>query len=175
MSSLTDTILTRRSIRAYQEKPVNPEDIKTILTAAAWAPSGNNLQPWKFAVIMNDKALMKKLSALTVYEHWVQTAPCLIVVFLDPSNAEGLAISKLHMKHVQSIGAAIQNMLLTANDLGLGACWIGEILKNEETLKNILEVPLNLELMAVIAVGYPGSTIPKGKRKEVDESVICWK
>jgi len=175
MSCLTDNILTRRSIRAYQEKPVNPEDIKTILTAATWAPSGNNLQPWKFAVIINDKALIKKLSALTIYEHWVQTAPCLIAVFLDPESSEGLAIPKLHMKHVQSIGAAIQNMLLVANDLGLGTCWIGEILKNEETLKTILEVPLNLELMAVISVGYPGNTIPKGKRKEVDESIICWK
>jgi nitroreductase len=66
-------------------------------------------------------------------------------------------------------------MLLVANDLGLGTCWIGEILKNEETLKNILEVPLNLELMAVISVGYPGNTIPKGKRKEVDDSIIYWK
>ena len=175
MNSLTDNILNRRSIRSYQEKPVNPEDIKTILTAATWAPSGNNLQPWKFTVIMNDKALMKKLSALTVYEHWVQTAPCLIAVFLDPASSEGLTIPKLHMKHVQAIGAAIQNMLLTANDLGLGACWIGEILKNEETLKNILEVPLSLELMAVISVGYPGNAMPKGKRKEVDDSIICWK
>lgn len=137
MYSLTDNILNRRSIRSYQEKPVNPEDIKTILTAATLAPSGNNLQPWKFTVIMNDKALMKKLSALTVYEHWVQTAPCLIAVFLDPASSEGLTIPKLHMKHVQAIGAAIQNMLLTANDLGLGACWIGEILKNEETLKKL--------------------------------------
>ena len=145
------------------------------MTAATWAPSGNNLQPWKFAIIINDKALMKKLSTLTIYEHWVQTAPCLIAVFLDPAISEGLAIPKLHIKHVQSIGAAIQNMLLTANDLGLGACWIGEILKNEETLKNILEVPLNLELMAVISVGYPSNTTPKGKRKEIDESIICWK
>jgi nitroreductase len=175
MSSLTNNILTRRSIRSYREKPVNPENIKTILAAATWAPSGNNLQPWKFAVIMNDKALMKKLSALTIYEHWVQTSPCLITVFLDPANLEGLAIPKIHMKHIQAIGAAIQNMLLTANDLGLGTCWIGEILKNEETLKNILEVPLNLELMAVISVGYPGNTIPKGKRKEVNENIICWK
>jgi hypothetical protein len=71
---------------------------------------------------MNDNDLMKKLSALTIYEHWVQTATCLIAVFLDPASSEGLTIPKLHMKHVQSIGAAIQNMLLTANNLVFGAC-----------------------------------------------------
>lgn len=83
-------------------------------------------------------------------------------------------ISNIHFKHVQAIGAAIQNMLLTAHELGLGTCWIGEILKNEDKVKELLGISSSeLQLMAVIAVGYP-SKKSQSKRKDISEAIINW-
>jgi nitroreductase len=173
MDSTMSSIVNRRSIRSYTSEKVKPDDITKILTAASWAPSGNNLQPWKFSVVMNDEDLIKKLSSLTIYHHWVQTSPCLIAVFLDMKVVDN-KIKDIYLKHVQAIGAAIQNMLLAAQEIGLGTCWIGEILKNEDKVKELLGAPNNLELMAVISVGYSSKDTMKSKRRDVSEDILSW-
>jgi nitroreductase len=95
----------------------------------------------------------------------------LIAVFLD-NKAVDNNISNIHFKHVQAIGAAIQNMLLTAHELGLGTCWIGEILKNEDKVKELLGISSS-ELQLVIAVGYP-SKKSQSKRKDISKAIINW-
>lgn len=171
MSSVMSNILNRRSIRAYTSKKVDRTDIIQILTAASWAPSGNNIQPWRFSVITNAK-LIKELSSLTIYHNWVQSAPCLIAVFLDTKTVDD-KISNIYLKHVQAIGAAIQNMLLTAHELGLGTCWIGEILKNEDKVKKLIGIPSEMQLMAIISVGYSNKD-SKSRRMDISETVIKW-
>ncbi|WP_235334113.1 nitroreductase family protein [Pelosinus fermentans] len=167
------SIVNRRSVRSYTSEKVKPNDITKILTAASWAPSGNNLQPWKFSVVMNDEDLTQKLSSLTIYHHWVQTAPCLIAVFLDTKTVD-TKIQGIYLKHIQAIGAAIQNMLLAAHEMGLGTCWIGEILKNEHKMKKLLGVSNDFELMAVISVGYPSKDTIKSKRRDISENILSW-
>ena len=171
MSSIMSNILNRRSIRAYTSKQIVRDDIIKILTAASWAPSGNNLQPWRFSVVTNSE-LIEKLSSLTIYHKWVQGAPCLIAVFLDTKIIDD-KIPNIYLKHVQSIGASIQNMLLAAYEIGLGTCWIGEILKNEDEVKKLIGVKNDLQLMAVISVGYP-SKDSKSNRKDISENIINW-
>jgi nitroreductase len=171
MSTIMSNILNRRSIRGYTSREVDRNDIIQMLTAASWAPSGNNLQPWRFSVITNAE-LIKELSSLTIYYNWVQTSPCLIAVFLDTKAIDD-KISNIYLKHVQAIGAAIQNMLLTAHELGLGTCWIGEILKNEDKVKELIGIPSELQLMAIISVGYP-SKDSKSRRKDIFETIINW-
>ncbi len=173
MNSVMSCILNRRSVRAYTSQEVEKETIMKLLNAATWAPSGHNLQPWRFSVVMNDKELLKKVASLTAYKNWVETAPCLISVFLDTKLLDD-KIPKLYLKHAQSIGASIENLMLAAEDLGLGTCWIGEILKNEEEVKNLLNVPNDLELMAVITLGYSSKDNLKSKRKELSENIINW-
>lgn len=173
MDSIMTGILNRRSIRAYTAEKVNPDDITKILTAASWAPSGNNLQPWKFSVVMNDKDLIKKLSSLTIYHNWLQNSPCLIAVFLDTKAVDN-NIQNIYFKNVQAIGAAIQNILLAAHEVGLGTCWIGEILKNEDKVKELLGVSNDLELMAVISVGYSSKNSIKSKRRSLSDNIISW-
>ena len=68
-----------------------------------------------------------------------------------------------------AVGACIQNMLLAAHSLGLGACWQGEVLNKEKDVKNILGVPESLELMAVVTMGYPAGKEVKSKRKKLEE------
>ena len=65
-------------------------------------------------------------------------------------------------------------MLLTAHELGLGTCWIGEILKNEGKVRELLEVSDDLQLMAVISVGYSSGKELKSKRRDISESIISW-
>lgn len=173
MNSVMSCILNRRSIRSYKPEEVSRDDVMQILTAANWAPSGNNLQPWKFSVVMNNKELIKKLSSLTIYHKWVETAPCLIAVFLDTNSLDD-KVPSIFLKHAQSIGAAIQNMLLVANELGLGSCWIGEILKNEDKVREFLDVPNDLQLMAVISIGYSSKSDLKSKRRDISDNIVNW-
>jgi len=166
MKSMIEEIKNRRSVRAYLPDEVAIDSIKIILEAACWAPSGKNGQPWKFAVIQEDKELKNKISSLSIYKKWIQTAPCLIIVFLDKN------LMYDRQKDIMAIGAAIQNLLLVAHELGIGTCWLGEILKNENEIRNLLEVPENLEIMAVITAGYPERKSFASKRREIKESLF---
>lgn len=173
MKPVMSSMLNRRSVRRYIPQEVSREDIMQLLTAASWAPSGNNLQPWRFSVVMDNKDLIKELSSLTIFNNWVQNSSCLISVFLD-TKATDSRIQDIYLKHVQSMGAAIQNMLLAANELGLSTCWIGEILKNEDKVRDLLGVSNDLQLMAVIAVGYSNKNDLKSKRRDISENILSW-
>lgn len=173
MNSVMSCILNRRSVRAYTSEEISEDTIMQLLSAASWAPSGNNMQPWRFSVVKNNKELIKKISDLTIYHNWVETTPCLIAVFLDTKSLDD-KVPNIYLKHAQSIGAAIQNMLLAAHELGLGACWIGEILKNEDKVRELLDVSDDMQLMAVISVGYPGKINLKSKRRDISENIVSW-
>ena len=160
-------IYERRSIRHFDERPLTKELIDTILDAGRWAPSGLNNQPWRFAVI-EDPKLKQQISELTKYHRIIEEAPVIIGVFLDND-------SLYHReKDIQGAGAALQNMLLMAHSLGLGAVWLGEILKNSAQLCKLLELPGRYELMAVIATGYPAADLKSKEttRKPLDELVL---
>jgi nitroreductase len=161
-SKVIDTILNRRSVREFMDKPVSKEDINTILNAGHWAPSGLNNQPWRFIVIRNQETI-QRISECTHYSGIVAGAPLLIATFLDTENSYN------RTKDIEAIGAAIQNMLLTCCELDLGGVWLGEILNKKEKINSILECPSNLELMSALAIGEP---IPKDRtstRKALNE------
>jgi nitroreductase len=162
---ILERIKSRRSIRKFNSEPIDDAMVDQILTAGIWAPSGKNNQPWKFAVVKNQE-LLKSLAGLTHYSKIIENAPCCIAVFLDHN------LSYDRTKDCQAIGACIQNMLLTIHDMGLGAVWLGEILRNKEKVAELLNAPSNLELMAVVAFGYPAEKGGKGKRKGLDEVVV---
>ena len=165
---ILEIIKTRRSVRRFKDMPVSGELTGKILEAGRWAPSGLNNQPWKFAVI-EDPGINKEISKLTIYSEIVRSAKVLIAVFLD--NAEGYH----RTKDVQAIGACIQNMLLEAHSLGLGAVWLGEIIKSNEQIKEVLGIGKNLEFMALIALGYADEKPRRSKRKELKDLIVCTK
>jgi len=160
-----ELITTRRSIRKFTEQPVVDEVIDTIIQAGIWAPSGKNNQPWKFAVI-KDSELKTQISALTHYSRIILNANALVAVFLDHSESYD------RTKDAQAIGACIQNMLLYIHSIGLGAVWLGEILKNKDKVLELIGNAENLELMAVIALGHPAAKGGKVTRKGVEHTVI---
>jgi nitroreductase len=134
-------IKSRRSIRKDKE-------IEKILEAGRWAPSGLNNQPWRFIVI-KEKEIKEEIAGLSKYGYIIKKAPIIIGVFLDKKS------SYHYQKDVMAIGACIQNMLLQAHSLGLGACWLGEVLNRKQEVEALLKLDKDLELMALISLGYP--------------------
>jgi nitroreductase len=161
-------ILGRKSIRNFNGKQINGDDIIKILEAARWAPSGKNKQPWRFYVIQN-RDVLNKISRLTEYYSWMKQASTFIAVYLDRASSYD------EKKDMHGIGAAIQNMLLMAHDRGISCCWNGEIIANEQKVNELLNAPDNLELMAVIAMGYTDTTrLICADRLSLDTLVVNW-
>jgi coenzyme F420-0:L-glutamate ligase/coenzyme F420-1:gamma-L-glutamate ligase len=181
MSLVTDTIKTRRSIRKYLPRLVSTEILKKILEAARWAPSAHNAQPWRF-ILLIDKS-PKLLLAEAMADAWMvdmvkdgtrmevreksrkasierfARAPLLVIACVTMKDMiQYTDESRQKCEHdlaVQSLGAAIQNMLLTAHANGLGACWFSAPIFCKETVRKVLEIPKNAEPQALIALGYP--------------------
>jgi nitroreductase len=168
-NSIIEVIKGRRSVRQFKKDPVPDDLINRIMESGLWAPSGKNNQPWKFAVI-RDSTLKKSLASFSHYGSVILNAPVCIAVFLDHSRVYD------RTKDVQAVGASIQNMLLTVHSMGLGGVWLGEILKNKEEVGDVLGAGKDLELMAVLALGYPRSGGREGSERDpLEEKVFLRK
>jgi len=164
MDNLLEIIRSRRSIRLFKETSPTTDEIASVLEAGRWAPSGMNNQPWRFLVI-RDGDLKNRIAALTEYGTIINDSACCIAVFYHQPSGYN------RDKDLMAIGACIQNMLLEAHALGLGAVWLGEILKNRDKFCGIASVPSGNELMAAIAIGVPDES-PAGDRKEISSLMI---
>lgn len=156
-------IRERRSVRKFTDQKIPLPVIRKIIEAGTWAPSGMNNQPWRFAVVA-DADVKRKMAALTHCSSIIQKAAVLIAVFLDRRSSYD------RRKDSQAIGACIQNILLAAHGMGIGTCWIGEILKNKHRVRRICGLKGSLELQAVIALGYPAEK-PRSRRKPLDSFI----
>lgn len=157
-------IKKRRSVRKFKKKTVSKGVIGKILEAARWAPSGLNNQPWRFMVLEKEKKDI--LAQHTHYSQVIKSADKLIAVFLDKGSSYN------DEKDLMAIGACIQNMLLFIHSLGLGSCWLGEILNKRIQVQKALKTSKNLKLLAVIALGYPAAKLKKTQRKALKKLII---
>jgi len=157
-------IKTRRTVRKFKHKDVGKEIVDEVLEAGRWAPSGLNNQPWKFMVL--GKEAKDSLAERTKYSHIVKRADKLILVFFDKKDSYN------RDKDLMAIGACIQNMLISIHSSGLGACWLGEILNQKSQVHKLLKTPKNLELAAVLALGYPLNSSRGPRRKKLKDLII---
>ncbi|MBA2848798.1 nitroreductase family protein [Thermosulfuriphilus ammonigenes] len=158
-------IYSRRSVRDYTTEPVDRETVLEIIKAGTWAPSGLNNQPWRFAIVWN-KEIKDQIASLTKYRVIIERAPVIICVFVDKE-------AMYHeVKDHQAMGACIQNMLLATHALGLGGVWLGEILKNADKVRKLLDLPEALDLMAVIALGHPKHRNQRSTRRPLSEVIL---
>ena len=165
MNQVLDAIYSRRSVREFLDEPIEPALLDEIIKAGTWAPSGLNNQPWRFAIVTRGD-LKKRFEPLTKYREIIRSAPVLIPVFVDKD-------AMYHpVKDYQAMGACLQNMLLAIHSLGLGAVWLGEILKSAGMVRDILGLGDNLELMAVIALGRPARSDQKSVRRPITEVIV---
>jgi nitroreductase len=163
--NILEGIYTRRSVREFADQPVEREQLLEIIKAGTWAPSGLNNQPWRF-VIVQKTDVKKELGRQTNYGFVIERAPACIAVFVDRT------VMYNDVKDHQAMGACIQNMLLAAHAMGLGAVWLGEILKNAGAVRTLLGLPIEMELMAVVPIGYPKAQKHSSSRKAVSEVLL---
>ncbi len=166
-SIIVNNILTRASVRTYQDKPVEQEKVQTMLRAAMAAPTAVNKQPWHF-VVVTDKALLNALGDASPNAGMVKKAPLAIVVCGNMDKAlEGGA----HDFWIQDCSAATENLLLAAHGLGLGAVWTGAYPDQGrcEAISQVLNLSENLIPLNIIVIGYPeGEVKPKDKWNEAN-------
>lgn len=149
--NVTEAIRKRRSIRKFKEGVQIPrEEINTMLEAAMMAPSANNTRPWEFIVVQN-RERMEKIMGFQKYSQMLKTASVAIIICGRPDLQTGNCVGFWPL----DCGAATENLLLQAEDLGYGACWCGayptdSTVKDAQELFQISSVPC-----AIIAVGVP--------------------
>ena len=185
-----ELLLSRRSIRRYQQKSVPQELVDKLLTAAIWAPSAHNRQPWRFVVIsalekksqlaqaMGDR-LKKDLTQDGVETNVIENdvsrsyrritaAPLLVLICLSMEDMDSYPDERRQINEwtmaVQSTAMAGQNLLLAAHALGLGACWMCAPLFCPEVVQEVLELPVNWEPQGLVTIGYPAEKKVKSRR-----------
>ena len=168
MNPTLETIFRRRSIRKYTDQPLNNETIRLLLQAGMAAPSAVNSQPWEFIVVTEPEMLARLRSKLPFAHH---NAPVAIVVLGSPERANNTAGRAFWQ---QDCSAAMENMLIAAVGLGLGAVWIGihPIAPFVRAVKNILDIPDGVIPLGMMHVGYPADE--KAPRTQYDEHKVYW-
>ncbi|MBN2482720.1 MAG: nitroreductase family protein [Candidatus Omnitrophica bacterium] len=159
-----DLIKNRRSVRSFKEKSLSLKTVEKILEAGRWAPSGLNNQPWRFMVL--EKSDKDRLVPYTHYGHVVKAADKVVLVFLDKKK------SYHREKDLMALGACIQNMLLAASAVKLGACWLGEILNQKKAIQKALNCAHTLELWGCIALGVPAKRPGGGRRFPLKKLIV---
>ena len=155
MNPKLNSIFARRSVRRYTDQAVPDELVQDLLEAAMAAPSACAKDPWEF-ILLRDGALLKQVAELLPNGPMLATAPLGFVVCGDLDRAHGGELSYL----LQDCSAAIQNLLLAASTLGLGAVWLGVHPRQERVdgLRELFQLPANVLPVSCIALGYPADS-----------------
>jgi coenzyme F420-0:L-glutamate ligase/coenzyme F420-1:gamma-L-glutamate ligase len=192
MPRVTDAINQRHSIRKYSSRPISPEILREIQEAAGWAPSAHNAQPWRFIVLTEESA--KQVLAELMADAWTadmakdgvaveaqkreasierfKHAPVLVIMCLTMEDMKVYPDERRQRIErdlaMQSLGAAIQNMLLAAHAEGLSACWFSTPSFCKETVRKVLKIPEIVEPQALIALGYAAEKPQTPQRKPLE-------
>lgn len=196
---LMGLIQSRRSIRRFAARAVKREDLKHLFEAASWAPSSHNRQPWRFLVIEDrqqiagladavGRELANKLKSLPEmaaayagefkrHATFFAEAPVLIVVLhkqpvrVAAPLLAGLKNPELVSGEPLSAAMAVQNLLLAAHALGLGACALTGPLLVQGSLTGALTLPAGHELTCLVAVGHPAECPSPPRRRSLEQIV----
>jgi nitroreductase len=148
-----EAVQQRRSIRSYEAAPIPKEKLEKVLEAGRLAPSASNIQPWRF-IVVTDSDKRKKLAEGGMYAKFLVESPIVIVGCGDQE-----ASPKWFMVDVT---IAMQNMVLTATSEGLGTCWVGSF--DESQVKDLLNIPKNFRIVALLSLGYPQEKLDIGRK-----------
>ncbi len=198
-TELLDFMRGRRSLRRYQQQSVPQEWITLLLEAAVWAPSAHNRQPWRFAIV-DEQATRERLARemgaalrrdLTAdglssaaidadvgrsYKR-ITSAPVLILVCMSLSDMDDYSDETRndHERTMtqQSTAMAGQNMLLMAEKLGLGACWLCAPLFCQALVASVLKLPADWQPQGMITLGFPAQQ--RERSREPWETKVVWR
>jgi nitroreductase len=194
---LLELLRSRRSIRRFSDRPVSRAEIARLLEAARWAPSNHNRQPWKF-IVLDDRQAIQALAAsvsrdlalklkslppaaagyaaeLAEHATFFSHAPLLIValhkrpVSVATALLEGVRNPTLVSGEPLSVAMAVQNLLLAAHTLGLGACVMTAPLVAQGTVAAALDLPGGFDVTCFVAMGYPREAPEPPRRKSLEQ------
>jgi nitroreductase len=162
---ILNLLKSRRSIRIYQDKPIPQDLLLQVLEAGRWAPTGANLQPWHF-IAVTDAETRKRIGEVArfffIKSSHVEKAPVVLVLGFDKHKGK-------YGRYDATLAGG--NMMTMATSLGLGTCWIGAF--DELKVKEILEIPENIEVIGLITLGYPDEKAEVPPRVEL-EKIVHW-
>lgn len=170
-------IVERRSIRHFEDRPVEAGQVEKLLESARLAPSGSNTQPWNFIVVRN-REMIEKLAWVTHKQKWLAKAPLLLVCVADSKRRfqdevfrpvdDYSTLPELKMM-IRDSAIAMEHISLEAVHLGLGTCWACWF--EQKDVRPILHVPEDHYVVGLIAVGYPDEAPEPRPRKSMEEMV----
>ncbi len=171
--NIYDLIARRRSIRKFEQKEIEREKLERVLNAARLAPSGKNVQAWKFIVI-RDQELKEKLVEACKGQKFMAEADVAVAVAVNEEE-----VYQGHGNYMTSFAVdgaiALDHLILAATHEGLGTCWIGAF--DEEKVRKIVKVPKPYRIVALTPLGYPAQDGRDRGRKTMEEVVVYdqWK
>ena len=158
--SLIEVVLSRKSIRRYEQKEIPRDVLDKILEAGRQAPSAANKQPWHF-IVLTDSKIKRELSK-GLFNRFIKDAPVTVVGCAHKDLIAG-------KWSIVSTTIALQNMVIAAWAMGVGSCWIGDF--KEEKVKRLLSIPENWNVGALVSFGYPAEKPHSRKKKSMEEIV----
>lgn len=174
---MLEQIRNRRSIRKYLEKSVDDDKIIQLLESARLAPSGSNTQPWHFIIVKSGE-IRQKLVEVSNNQKWMLSAPVFIVCVADIRSriTNNIEISlnenspQLELKQIiRDTSIAIEHIVLEANNLGLGACWVAWF--TQEEIRPILNIPSDKFVVCILTLGYASESPKDRPRKKIEEII----
>ncbi|MEN6521198.1 MAG: nitroreductase family protein [Armatimonadota bacterium] len=170
MVETIETIRQRRSIRAYKSDPVSESDLREIVAAGFCAPAAQGKRAVHI-IVVRDSDKRWQLAQINQWSRYLVQAPAIIAVCVDKDAAGDF--------WVDDGSAFMENLMLAARSKGLGTCWIGihdaiyDGTDSEHTVRDILNVPANMRILALTPVGYPAEEKP-AKDLEFPEKNVHW-
>jgi len=174
--SFLQLVRSRRSIRRYLDKPVEREKVLTCIEAARLAPSADNVQPWRFLIL--DESDLRTRFAKAIFSgiysisKFAVKAPVLILILarLDIiANRIGKQIQNISYYYID-IGIAGEHIVLQAEELGLGTCWIGWF--NPRKARKFLKIPRKYKIVSLMAVGYYEKKPSKDRKRKALQEIV---
>lgn len=159
---LMQAIRARRSIRSYLDRPVEEEKLLAVLEAGRLAPSARNMQDWRF-IVVSDPATRQRLAEAARDQQFVAQAPLVIAA----CGTSDLVMTCGQPAYAIDVAIALDHMTLAAASLGLGSCWIGAFY--EDRVKQILAVPPEARVVALLPLGYPADMPAPRPRKSLED------
>ena len=147
-----EAVRTLLAVRKYEDRPVPPDVVRRIVESAHLTASSVNLQPWHF-VVVEDRDALRQLGSLVRTGPYIAQAAFAIAVAYEKDSKFG----------VSDVSRAIQDMMLTAWDAGVGSNWAGY--GGLQAVADLLDIPDTMELLAVVPFGYPAQSVGRGKKK----------
>jgi len=159
---LFEAIYARTSIRSFKKEIVPKELLEQIVDAGRHAPSAINIQPWEFVVCTDDEKI-QDIAGVTDYGKFIAQASACIAVICEDTKY-----------YLEDGCAAVENMLLAATALGLGACWVAGDKKSYcSAVKQILQIPDHFKLVALLPIGFPKYDKEPNSKRPLDQ-VLHW-